>query len=642
MTYIPNLSNIIDIQNTSNTPLLANSSFIGVYSNIETYSMIQIVCNTDTNCNLELQFSNDGTTVINTVKYSIFANVNKIYQSMIMGKYYRAVLMNTSFTNQTTLNLQCILNTNTTVLSGRLDNGSSSLLSISNSGYVNCSIRNPILPFGALHTESLEPVFQLDPIYGLNNLSINGNNVVNGGNVTAVYDTNTYDCISASANSSATLQSIKRVKYRPGQGVVYRFTGLFDTPQIGNEQWIGASNLEDGLYFGYKDTDFGVMYENRGQREIRTLTLTGSITAGATYNLVLNGTTYNNAIYIPAGMTSLNAMASVIGRTTITGWSKDFIQNKVIFVSDNVGSSASYNNNYYFIDNTNPNGSFARTRVANEPIRTFVKQADWNGDRMDGYGSSSYNANWQKGNVFEICMQYLGFGCLTFKIETTNSLTGEIFTPCHIFKLPNTLSKSSFKVPSFPFTMRSINTSCNVPVTIKSASISAFTEGQMSLNNTFSSYLRELTSGSLLGVPITSIYTIMNKVVYNNTVNQCVVHLTSLLASYSTTNRSEGGIIYLIKNGTLSGSTNFVDYSPNSCTSWDSSRGVSVSYTNNSQLLWTGHITDAGGQINYTFLPDLEQFLIQPGEYLTVGFRIIGGSSTFDTLSISLNTREDQ
>ncbi len=636
------ITNIIDIQNTSNTPLNSSSTFTGVYTNVENYAMIQFLCNTDTNATLDIQFSNNGSTVVNTVKFSIWANVNKINQTLVLGKYYRVVLTNSSSSNQTSLNLQSILCSDSSIISGRKDNGTSSQLSMNNEGYLNTAIRNPVLPFGALHTENLEPVFQLDPVYGINTLSINTNNIVSGGSITSVYNSNTFDCISASANSSATLQSVKRVKYRPGQGSVYRFTGLYDTPQNGNEQWVGASNLEDGMYFGYMNTSFGILYENRGQREIRTLSLSGGITAGATYDIMLNGVTYTNAIYIPAGMTSVNAMASVIGRTTITGWSKDIIDNKVLFVSDNVGTSGSYDNTYYFNNNTNPNGAFTRTRVANETTRTFIQQKDWNADRLDGYGGSGYTANWQKGNVFEIGMQYLGFGCLSFKVETTNQLNSEGFTTCHTIQLPNTLTASSFKVPSFPFTMRSINTTYNNAVTVKTASMAAFTEGKTSFNNTYCSYIRELTSGGLLGAPITAIYTIMNKVVYKNTVNQCVVHLTSLFASYSTTNRSEGGIIYLIKNGTLSGSTQFSDYSSNSCSSWDRSSGVSVTYSNNSQVMWTGHITDAGGQIQYTFTKDLEEFTIQPGEWITVGFRIIGGSSTYDTLSISLNTREDQ
>ncbi len=642
MTYIPSLSNIIDAQNTSSTPLLSSSIFIGSYTNIENYSMINIICNTDTNCNLEVQFSNDQISIVNTIKFSIFSNVNKVNQTITMGKYYRLVLTNTSLNNQTTLNLQSILSNDSSIISGRKDNGSSGMLSVSNEGYVNTAIRNPMLPFGALHTENLSPVFQLDPVYGINSLSIDSSNIVNSGTITASYNANTFDCKVISSNSSATLQSVKRVKYRPGQGVVYRFTGLYDTPQDGSEQWVGASNLEDGMYFGYSGTNFGILYENRGQREIRTLTISGGITAGASYNIALNGSVYTNAISIPAGITSNNAMASIIGRTSITGWSQDIKDNTVIFISDNVGTSGNYNGSYYFNNVANPNGAFTRTRIANETNKTFIKQSDWNVDRLDGYGSSSCTANWQKGNVFEVGMQYLGFGCLTFKVETTNDLTSEGFSTCHTIKLPNTLSASSFKVPSFPFAMRAINNSNTTDITVKTASMAAFTEGLNSFNNTNSSYIAELTSGNLLGNPITSIFTVMNKVVYNNTANQCVIHLTSIFASYSTTNRSEGGIIYLIKNGTLGGSTHFQDYSPNSCASWDKSNLVSVSYSNNSQVLWTGHITDAGGQVSYTFRKDLEEYLIQPGEWLTVGFRIIGGSSTYDTLSISLNTREDQ
>ena len=87
--------------------------------------------------------------------------------------------------------------------------------------------------------------------------------LVNTGTVTqsvnlAVLQTGT------NATGSATLQSKDRLGYKPGQGTVGMFTAIFTTGVANNTQIIGVGNTQDGLFFGYNGTSFGVMRRSGG------------------------------------------------------------------------------------------------------------------------------------------------------------------------------------------------------------------------------------------------------------------------------------------------------------------------------------------------------------------------------------------
>lgn len=64
---------------------------------------------------------------------------------------------------------------------------------------------------------------------------------------------------SAAINSSAKIETKLPVRYVPGQGVAARFTAVFTTPQAGSTQIIGLGDANDGLFFGFNGTSFGIL-----------------------------------------------------------------------------------------------------------------------------------------------------------------------------------------------------------------------------------------------------------------------------------------------------------------------------------------------------------------------------------------------
>lgn len=62
--------------------------------------------------------------------------------------------------------------------------------------------------------------------------------------------------------AAAVLASKARLHYQAGQGAVGVFSAIFDTGIAGNRQYIGVGNAQDGFFFGYTGTNFGILHRN--------------------------------------------------------------------------------------------------------------------------------------------------------------------------------------------------------------------------------------------------------------------------------------------------------------------------------------------------------------------------------------------
>lgn len=115
----------------------------------------------------------------------------------------------------------------------------------------------PTSAFGLLKMQQETPDIQIMFPYGIPELSC-ATTLVASGTVTAA---NSLAKISSGAaiNSSARLTSTRFFKYAPGQGGNIMFTALFDAPAAGNQRIIGIGTPQNGYFFGYNGTSFGIM-----------------------------------------------------------------------------------------------------------------------------------------------------------------------------------------------------------------------------------------------------------------------------------------------------------------------------------------------------------------------------------------------
>lgn len=647
MSYILNRDYVAYVT-TSNLGAGATYSS-GILELLPTYTHVQTNITADQDGTINIYWYSDaaGTDTVRTLSIPfVAADGYKVYSapagfgsyveytfvngSTPQGDFYYSTTFLTHALSPQLLNIESpvsskmVAQMNRSVIMGQTDGGQYKNVPVDEKGHLEVALHHPRLPFGSIHTERLTPIFQTDAVYGLNDGQVNYSSTLSGS--VGATDSNFELSTGTTIYSQATLQSRKRLRYRPGQGVVGRFTSLYTTGVADSYQISGFGHAEDGVYFGYKGATFGILYTNRGVRECRTLTITTGSSTAENVTVTLNGTGYSVAV-----TNSGNIQRTVweISQGTYAGWTAFPKDDTIVFVADSAGSKSGA----YSLSATTAVGTFASTKVGVAATEQFIQQSDWNGDVCDGTGPSGFNLDPTKGNVYQVGIQYLGYGAITFDIETQTTGNNANFVTVHTLELPNALSTTSFRNPSFPFTMAVYSAGSTTDLTLKAASFAGFIEGDIYLSGNRFSYFNSLQSTVDAG-SYHCLFTVLNSRYHNGLSSQIVINLLDITASVKHTQPVR---FYVIKNGTLVGNPDFSSYSTESNTLVDTA-ATTVTWSNNSQLVWSGGVGETG-DLDHLF-GDSTKITLQPGEWVTVAARALQNTAAW--VSAGLNTREDQ
>jgi hypothetical protein len=637
----------------------------GVYNKYKKINVNIISVGSSNVCNIEKSLDNgltwatlnyvgdSETNTINTNGNYILSLGEEITHIRLRLSTYNEQLIGTlsSYNNDTTLIMEPninsfdkqtpVLNTRS-LLYGQPTYGSLKPVSISQEGHLGVTIEGPRLPFGSIHTEQLYPIFQNDAIYGLNTALVNTYSTSD--NMYGASDGLFYVNTTATANMYSSIESRKRLKYRSGQGLVGRFTALYNTPASDCNQMIGYGHSEDGIFIGYKDTDFGILYRDHGACEIRTLTLTEVTNASDNVSILLNGANFTIPFQNLGGDTSLiNSMAYTISKFNFNEWNTSILEPlvfntaRIAFINKKAGSKNDglYSYNSGMVGTSA--GTFAQTRAGDTPTETFIPQDDWNGAQLLGNDNTGFVLDPLKGNVFQFNIKYLGFGSITIFAELYNNKTTDSkFVPIHTLKFANTRTITSFGNPSLPFRMFVENTTNTTDIVLKSGSFAGFIEGQKIYTGYHATYKHFRVGIAYSNGIYHTLFTLYNSNVFNNKVNQSIINIISISGATENNNVIE---LFLVRNANLANTTtdfpSFIQQSTNSPTYIDTNSKTCT--FNNSQIIWAGCIGNTGNFV-FNFLDDIT---IQPGEYLSCVFRTIKNSE-IQGIFASINTREDQ
>jgi hypothetical protein len=635
--------NTVSSFNNTTGALLSNQAWTGESESISKYSSVIVAAKSDADGTLHMQFSPDAVNWDSSLSFTVESGVNEVHRLSITRPYYRTVYTNgsndqgylrltTLFGSQniltSTLNSRVQPDADATVtrsvLMGSVENGSYVNVPVTNEGHLEAAIHGPINPFGSVHTENLLPIFQVDAVYGINDILVRATTGLGGviveENAQFVMRTNT------SVGGNATLQSRKRLRYRPGQGAVARFTAKFTSGVANSFQVAGIGHAEDGIYFGYSGQNFGILHARAGVREVQTLTLSASATVAGNATIVLNNVPHT--IQLSNSANTLRT-AYEISTGIYTGWTAQSVGSGVVFLA---GAAGPQNAPFLFSGlSTNAAGTFSETRSGVLAIENWTPQSQWNGDTMNGTGYSAVTLDTTKGNVYQIGYQFLGYGILNFQIESAANGNNADWVSVHTVRYPNNNTAPNFRNPSFPFTASAYSYGSTTNLELSTASFAGFIEGQKKLNGPPFTY--QESSSAVTASAFRALFTIKNSLTFKGKTNQCVINLINLNASVKHT---QPVTIYLLKNADLAGNPNFSQYSTNSCALYDNS-ATTATIRDNSQLLFSISIAELGQEsIDINELG----FDLQPGEWVTAAART--ASSTANFVSISLNTREDQ
>lgn len=329
----------------------------------------------------------------------------------------------------------------------------------------------PVTAFSEMLVAQTTPVIQAQFAYGINGLQFlsfpgNGGSVV-GANSMAVVSTGT------NSDGFALILSNDVLKYNSGQGALARFSALFTTGVADSEQTAGLGNNLCALHFGYNGTDFGVLRRTDGQTEMRKLTVSTASTTAENITITLDGVAVTDVAVTNSGdpVVTAKEIADHNYLSIGNGWAAEVEGNEVTFFSFD---AASHSGSYSLSGATTAVGSFAQLLAGQVSADSWIAQSNWNGDVMDGTGFSKITLDPTKGNVYQIRYEWLGFGRIQYSIQ--NPSTGE-FIEVHSVAYSNANVMPSLDNPTMPLSIACRNLGNTSDLTVKSASMSALTEG---------------------------------------------------------------------------------------------------------------------------------------------------------------------
>jgi hypothetical protein len=371
------------------------------------------------------------------------------------------------------------------------------------------SIAGQVSAFGEPLAISPTAVIQLDAIYGTTSDVIQTYN--NGTGSSSGSNNQIFRVESGTTQGGyGVLRSKRFMRYRPGQGIVTRFTAAFTQGVAGSLQFAGLANQENRVAFGYDGDRFGVCRSTGGKAHITLLTMTVAPNATQTATITLNGVPYT----VTLGNTSADvAMQTIVNRAGgYSGWLTQQTDGASLWLAPILGPQ---NGTFSFTSTGNAQATFSTKQVGINQTDYWTYQEDWNIDKMDGSNKIDTNPSGMtldhtKLNVYQINMRWLGAGVISYAMEDQASGTLVYVHKEHYVNqhsTPHTLN------PSFKITYAAYNITSTTNMTVIGASMYGAIEGTIFQNELTRGF--GLSKSNLAQNQLHHLLTIKNSVVTN-------------------------------------------------------------------------------------------------------------------------------
>lgn len=477
------------------------------------------------------------------------------------------------------------------------------------SHFGDSNIIGPVTAFGEVSAVQNTPLIQLSAVYGLNDKmeafeSLGGTGEVNPPFFEATCGTTT--------NGFGAIGSRRQAAYRQGQGLLSRFSAMFDTGIADTSQIAGLVSNTDRLVFGYVGIVFGVQYQHNGVSDIRELTVTTPAGGAEDATVTVDGTAYT--VPLTAGTVEHNA-GEIAASLNAQAFLHDFSSNGDEVVCRSLLAEAG---DTFAFSSATAIAAWATIATGAAPDNEFIPQTEWNENTMPGLDPT-------KGNVYQIKIAWLGFGSIRFYIE--DEITS-LLTLVHTLNIPNKEILPSLSNPTMRTSWAALNSGSGTSVTIKGSSAAAFIEGQVV--RTESPRAIDAAATITTGAAQVNLLTMRNRLVFGtrrNRIETLIKHLSAATESTKTT------VIRVYLNADIAGD---LDYSyvdkTFSTTEFATDDGVVTGGTEVGTIILpsTGAIS---GQVQ-ELIPFLE-----PEDTLTFAVEIASGAASL--VSIGVIWQED-
>jgi len=484
----------------------------------------------------------------------------------------------------------------------------------------------PVTAFGEVRVAEKTPQVQLKFPYGIVHPDF-ARSLTNksGSQVTVANGQATITC-SSSASAFSQILTNDPLRYGPGQGAEFLGTCAFTAGVANSSQVFGIGDDDEGFYFGYNGTSFGVLRRSGGSLELKKLTITAAATGSGNITITLDGTAV--AVAVTAGDTISQVVAKIVAASADLlnagrGWEVSTEDNVSVLFLSLVAENAA--GSFSFTDTGGTGvtaGAFSEPVAGIAPTNTWVAQASWNVDAMDGNGPSGMTLDQTKGNVYRIQFQYLGYGAVVFQIE--NSETGT-FQTVHIIKYANTATTPTLVNPTLNLSgiIKTESGYSGGALSMKTASMGGFIEGK----ETRSGVRRSTSQTKSIGTTANVLMILSNSLVFNSRKNRI-----SVFPDYISFSNESGKPVELIvyKNPTsITGGAALTDIDSGVSVMKESQTGSTI--VGGERLLTIQMASGGAGDRNLSNL-DLN---LQPGERWVVTARVASGASANVTVSVT-------
>jgi hypothetical protein len=218
---------------------------------------------------------------------------------------------------------------------------------------------------------------------------------------------------SVTLSSSASLKTLRNVRYRPGHESYVLFTALFTVGNAGSTQWIGMFNTTDGMAVGYNNSTFSIFWRSNS---------TTTIIPQSSFNIdKLNGTGSSGFTVVPTNLNvyrlSFGWLGAGILKWQILGSSGTWITFHIL----------QYPNSQTVPVFTNPMLPI-QAAVTNSVGLISLQTAGWNGGSVDDLRNrAGYRTFVVNSNGVNISSTGVETHLITIQNNTTfNSLTNAI------------------------------------------------------------------------------------------------------------------------------------------------------------------------------------------------------------------------
>lgn len=467
---------------------------------------------------------------------------------------------------------------------------------------------NILSAFGEHVTNPVLPEVSLSCVYGLIDPRHETYSATGG---SATVNGNLYQCTTGtSVGGYGVIRSKKSIIYHPGEAIRARFTAKFDSNALAlSLQFAGLFNLTDTVAFGYDGTTYGVILENHGAAECRTIEVTGAAGGSESATITLDGdagtanltatTTAGNAFEIARDLTADGTLGAK--------W--NFFQNgdKVVAISKSVGAKSG---SYSFSSST-ATATITQNNAGVTKNKTTVAQSSWNTNRLD---DGEFILDPTELNIYQIDFGYLGAANITFSVYNPKS---GAFQAVHKMENPDK-TKTIVSNPNLKigWTSASLGSSgTNLTVEGASANIAKCAQEHSLQGDPLSLQ----SSKSAISTTATNVLTIRNRGHYGSIYNQGNLTPNSIVVN---NDHNKGLVVSVVKNATLSGVTNYTYKNESDSICEYDTAGTTV----------TGGETVAAGIIAASDSSeiDLKKYSLNllPRETLTISCRTISGTAT--------------